>query len=162
MKMFRLLNIIHIVLIVFLFSYTSYYNQVSFDDKFAFAIILGIPLIITANCASNISLCSSYATAKYLTQGRKIFFWLFFILFILLTVVLVFAIYENIRLLNKYSIQGSEIAFSYIFKSILLLLTTCNGFYIIIYQFYFFFSTKKRLKLQFDSLIKEIGEPDII
>ncbi len=161
MKIFRLLNIIHIVLIIFLFVFTFYYNPISFEDKYIVATILGIPLIIIANCASNINLSSSYATSKFLTTTRKIFFWLFFILFILLTAILVFAIYKNIQWLIKFSNEGNAINFVDLFKFILLLLTTCNGFYIIIYQFYFFFSSKKRLKLQFDTLIKEIGEPDI-
>jgi hypothetical protein len=162
MKIFRLLNIIHIVLIVFLFGFTFYFNPVSFEDKYIFAIISGIPLIIIANCANNISLCSSHATAKFFTTGRKIFFWLLFLLFILLTAILVFAIYKNIQSLIMFSNQGNAIAFVDIFKFIILLLTICNGFYIIIYQFYFFFSIKRRLKLQFDTLIKEIGESDTL
>jgi hypothetical protein len=160
MKVFRTLNIAHIIVTVFLFSYT-FYDLASADyDTTIFIGMLIIPLLIIINCASNINLVDKHFKSGSLSAKRKLLFWLFLFLFILLTAFLIYTSYKTYGSLGSLYMQRIEVPVSFVIRVIALIALTCNSIYISIYQFYFFFSIRKNSKIQLESLVNEIGKPE--
>ena len=160
MRIFRTFNFIHIVLTVVLFSYSFYYNPVSFNDVPLFIMVLLMPILIIINCASNINLIINYLNKESIGKGRKVFFWIFFLLFTLITLLLIYPLYKTFVSINNIYENDYKMPFSFIVRAIVLLVVVCNGIYIVIYQCYFFFFLKRNSKIQLESLVNEIGESE--
>lgn len=160
MKIFRILNFVHIAATVVLFSYTFYYNPIPYTDTPAFMAVVLIPLLIVVNCISNIKLIQKHSHKESMSLGGKIFFWLLYTLFIALTALLVFAAYKSYISYTEYAEKGFTISFPFKVRNIFLFSEVLNGIYISFYQFYFFFLVKRNSKSRLESLVNEIGEPE--
>jgi len=160
MRIFRTFNFIHIVLTVVLFSYSFYYNPISFNDMRLLIMVLLIPILIIINCASNINLIINYLNKVSIGKGRKVFFWIFFLLFTLITLLLIYPLYKTFVSINNIYENGYKMSFPFIVRAIVLLVVVFNGIYIVIYQRYFFFFLKRNSKIQLESLVNEIGESE--